>query len=119
MLAARETVVPVEVGREGLGMLASRQSCAMEHIALGEAELHPHLYFELSASFRYEEKQQQTEVCFPSFQRTTVRKGELRCQVGGRLGKERCGKIRKRDVLDSALPWCATIQGMKRNLTLD
>lgn len=54
-----------------------------EHIASGEAELHPHLYFELSALFRYEEKQQQTEVCFPSFQRTTVRKGEPRCQVGG------------------------------------
>lgn len=54
-----------------------------EHIASGEAELRPHLYFELSALFGYEEKQQQTEVCFPSFQRTTVRKGELRCQVGG------------------------------------
>lgn len=37
----------------------------------------------------------------------------------GRLGKERCrGKTRKRDLLDSSL-WCATIQGMKRNLTLD
>lgn len=98
MLAARKTVVPVpvEVGREGLGTLASRQSCVMGAHSIRKAELHPHLYFELSALFQYEEKQQQAEVCFPSFQRTTVRK-QLRCQVGGetwqgdvvaKLGKE-------------------------------
>lgn len=38
MLAARETVVPVEVGREGLGTLASRQSCAMGAHSIGRSK---------------------------------------------------------------------------------
>lgn len=47
MLAAGETVVPVRVGREGLGTLASRQSCEVGPAAPGKEELHSHLYFEL------------------------------------------------------------------------
>lgn len=52
--------------------------------------------------------------------RDDCREREVRCQVGGRLGKERRhGKTRKGGILDSSLPWRATVQGMKSNLTLD
>lgn len=54
-----------------------------EHVAPGKAELHLTSILSFGALFQYEEKQQQSEVRFPSFQRTTVGKGGLSCQVGG------------------------------------
>lgn len=88
----------VEVGREAL---ARSHPGSLVH---GE-ELHSHLYFELSALFQYEEKQQQSEVCFPSFQRTTVKNGKLRCQVGGETWQgEMSWQTRKRGTLGSSLP---------------
>lgn len=67
MLAARETVVPVGIGREGLGMLVSRQSCAIGAHSVGKAELHPQCYCELSALFQYEENNNKLKCAFRSF----------------------------------------------------
>lgn len=48
---------------------------------------------------------------------------ERRVEVPGGRGdlarRDGPGRVRKRDMLPSSLPWCAMIQGMKRNLTLD
>lgn len=123
MLAARETVVPAEVGREGLGTLASRQSCAMGAHSIGEKQnsiLTSILSLVLYFSMR--ENNNTLKCAFRPCKGQLSGKESGGAGWEGRLGKERngCrGRVRKRDILASSLPWCAMIQGMKRNLTLD
>lgn len=104
------TVVPEEVGSEAL------------------ARSHPHSREEqnsiltsiLSLVLYFSTRETTTSECA-----SRPFEGQLSGDSGGArwegtLGKERShGKIRKRDILDSSLSWCAMIQGMKRNLTLD
>lgn len=84
MLATRETVVPVSWQR-GPWHLSHPGSLVRYGGHTAQAKQNSILtsILSFSALLQYEKKQQQTEVCFPSFQRTTVGKGEQSCQVGG------------------------------------
>lgn len=110
----------LELAERPLALLHPGSLVRRGHTAPGKAGLHSISILSFGPSCQYEEKQQQSEVRLPSFERTTVRKGGLSCQVGeGSWQGEAGGQTRGCDTLDSSLPWCVVIWGMKRNWTLD
>lgn len=77
-------MVPVRVGKEGLGTL-DPGSLVRRGTWHGERQNSvPTSILSFSALFQYEEKQQQAEVCFPSFQR----RAELAGRNHGKTRKE-------------------------------